>query len=156
MNRFDDKGMMIIPNRDRSEIKSSKKLIVLTELFCPHGHNLIQARANFNGYPGLVLQASAGKQNGILALSPVYGEKIRVSFDIDLKKNEVLSLKCTVCQAELPTYAQCQCGADLKALFLTKDMSFSNCVGICNRVDCRHAQLFSSGELISLAAAESL
>lgn len=150
--------MMIMPNPAKTKAKYTEKVIVFKELYCPNGHNLINRRADFNGAAGILIQArsTATIKKGMLALSPIYGEKIRIALDVDLEKDELLSLACPVCQAELPTYGKCECNAELKALFLTKDMDFSNCIGICNRVDCKHARLINSGELVSLAAVDAL
>jgi hypothetical protein len=58
MERFDKKGMIVIPNPVRKAAATMKVLIV-RELFCQTGHSLISKRAVFNGYPGILIAGSA-------------------------------------------------------------------------------------------------
>ena len=41
MKIFDNKGMLIIPNPMRGKFTEKTKLLVVNQLFCPNGHNLI-------------------------------------------------------------------------------------------------------------------
>jgi len=156
MKLFDNRGMMIIPNPIREDISSAGKLFAAKKLFCPEGHNLISSRAAFNNRPGILVKVKKGRKTGFIALSPIYGEKVRVALDIDLESGETLKLLCPECSTEIPAYAQCTCGGSLLAFFLTDDADFSNCIGICSRVDCEHANLIMSGRLISISMIDSL
>jgi len=156
MKLFDNRGMMIIPNPIREDISSAEKLFAAHRLFCPKGHKLINSKASFNNRAGIFIKAKKGRKTGFIALSPIYGEKVRVALDIDLESGELLKLLCPECSAEIPAYSQCTCGGSLLAFFLTNDADFSNCIGICNRVDCQHANLIMSGRLISISMIDSL
>lgn len=150
MKRFDEKGMMIIPNPIKEDIGKAEKILVVNELFCPEGHNLVNKRVVFNGHPGILLRVKKGESGGLVALSPVYGEKCRISVDIQLESGGVYELHCPECDALLPVHSPCSCGADLVALFLSADRNFSDCIGICNRVDCTNSRILESGKMISL------
>jgi hypothetical protein len=78
IGRFDKKGMMLIPNPVRKAAGTVKVLIV-SELFCLAGHSLISERAMFNGYPGILLGVGLNEGKGLVALSPICGEKTRIS-----------------------------------------------------------------------------
>lgn len=152
MQRFDKKGMLIVPNPvDRPE-PAVEDVIVVSELYCPDGHTLISNRATFNGYPGILVTAKQGDgSKGLLALSPIYGEKSRVALGLDLVPGERLELHCPHCSMVLPVHSACGCGANLVALFLGMDGEFTHCIGLCERVDCVNAKVISGGELITRA-----
>jgi hypothetical protein len=152
--RFDKNGMMIIPNPVKSEIMEKEKVLVIRECFCKNGHNLVNSRVRFNEYNGIILIISSQDDEGMVALSPIYGDKTRISIDIDLLSRKVYDLICPTCRESLPEFAPCSCGAEQRALFSTKDADFSNCTGICNRVDCPNAVVHSEGEMISISMIE--
>jgi hypothetical protein len=155
MERFDKKGMIVIPNPIRKAAGTVKVLIV-RELFCPTGHSLIGDRAVFNGYSGILLGVSLNESKGLVALSPICGDKTRISLDIDLPDDRIVNLFCPTCGIDLPRYATCGCGADLTALFLTRKASFADCIGVCNRIGCINARFVTNGELISETMLETL
>ncbi len=148
MERFDHKGMMIIPN-PVNKVAAMDKVLVVNQLHCPNGHSLISDRTSFNGRPGILIGIGVENRRGLVALSPIYGDKTRVAIDIDLPHGALAKLFCPVCNADFPVYANCSCGGELLAVFLNRDASFKDCIGICNRIDCVNARIVSSGELIS-------
>lgn len=156
MKLFDKKGMMVIPNPIKDKTISGPKVLIVNELYCPNGHNLINNRARFNGYPGILIKVEQTGQTGMIALSPIYGDKCRITLDIDLKSGETMKALCPHCDAELPVHSKCSCGADLKALFLTKEQRFADCVVICNRVDCYNSSIIEGGDIISASMMEIL
>jgi hypothetical protein len=155
MDRFDKKGMILIPNPVPKRT-GTVKVLVVCEVFCPAGHSLISERAVFNGYPGILLGVGLDENKGLVALSPIYGDKTRISVDIDLPVDRIVSLFCPTCGIDLPRYATCGCGSDLTALFLTRYASFNDCIGVCNRIGCINARFVTNGELISEAMLETL
>ena len=149
MNRFDRRGMLVIPNPFHKRGPREDQVVVLKEAYCPEGHNLVSDRAYFNGEPGIILRVRQGAREGHVALSPIFGEKSRVSMDIDLIAGEILELFCPRCGAALPTHSTCHCGGDLVSLFLSADMDFADSVAVCNRVDCVNSKLIRGGQLLS-------
>jgi hypothetical protein len=155
MEQFDKKGMILIPNPVR-KVTGTVKVLMIRELFCPVGHSLISERAIFNGYPGILLGVEFNESKGLVALSPICGDKTRVSLDIDLPADCIVNLFCPTCGIDLPRYATCGCEADLTALFLTRHASFADCIGVCNRIGCINARFVTNGELISETMLEAL
>lgn len=155
MKRFDEKGMMVYPNPLKKDFKDRRKVLVVKECYCPQGHNLINPRAIFHNLPGIMLKVAAHEQFGLIALSPIYGEKSRISIDIDLIKDEIVRLYCPQCDTELPVFAECHCGGKLVTAYTTTDLDFSNALTICNRVDCTNATLRNGGDIIKLSAIDS-
>lgn len=146
---FDNKGMLIIPNPAQAGLKTVKKILVLKECFCPNKHNLINSRVSFNNYAGILIKVrNKQKKEGMVALSPIFGDKSRIAIDIDLVENEILELLCPQCDVMLPVYSQCYCKASLVAFFTTEALSFADCAGVCNRVGCVHAELKNKNELL--------
>ena len=148
MSIFDKEGMMVFPNPIKKEIKESKNVLVVKECFCPNGHSLINSRASFSGFSGVMLKVKSKKLKGHVALSPIYGDKRKISLDIDLQTGELLELSCPTCNSQLPVYSKCSCGGDLVALFLSDKVDYSSCIGICNRVNCFNAEIKSNSELM--------
>jgi hypothetical protein len=151
MKRFDKKGMLVIPNPLSGRVAAKGNVLMIHELFCPNGHSLVTDRAVFNGYAGVLLGVRHGEDEGFVALSPIFGDKARISLGVDMDAGQLLELFCPDCEVKLPVHSHCPCGGELYALFLTPAAEFSDCVGICNRVGCVNAELVSSGELISLS-----
>ncbi len=151
MKLVDNKGIMLFPNPIKQEVLNSSKVLVVTECFCPNGHNLINKTTNFNGFKGILLKAEHKNDKGYVALSPVFGDKSRVFVSMEVEKGDVIKLSCPVCDAELPEIDTCKCGSKTLGMFTTQKLELSNCIGFCNRVDCVNADLVNDGQKISLS-----
>jgi len=150
MNRFNSKGMLVIPNPMPTEsICKFKEVVVVKECFCPNGHNLISSKAIFNGFNGIVIRVTSKDQEGLVALSPVYGYKSRVALNIDLNEGDVWEVRCPVCSHKLPVYSKCDCGGDMVCMFLDNKKNFQNCIAICNRIGCDQAGIKYGDEILS-------
>ena len=157
MKRFDSKGMLVIPNPVSSEsICKQKQLLLVSECYCQNGHNLISNSAIFNGFKGIVIKVRRREKEGLVALSPVYGYKSRVSLNVDLFEDEIWEICCPQCGVSLPVYSECACGGNMIALFTDKKASFSNCIGICNRIDCYNAGIQHSNELLTMSMIQEM
>ena len=142
MKRFDKKGMMLFPNPiKKTEICKYKELLVVEECYCQNGHSLISEKAVFNGFNGIIFKICNGEESGVVALSPVYGYKSRVSLDLTLKSGDIWDVCCPECQERLPTYSECSCGGKIFALFLSQKADYSKCILLCNRIDCFNAEI---------------
>ncbi len=157
MQRFDEKGMMVFPNPLRKEFTERRKILVVKDCLCPQGHNMVNSRAIFHGYRGMMIgiEKQDGKK-GMVALSPIYGEKTRIAIDIDLEPKELVRLFCPICDTPLPVLAKCFCGGELQAAFTSLQCDFSHSLAICNRVDCSNATLRSGGDIITLSSIDTL
>jgi hypothetical protein len=156
MRIYDRKGMLIIPSPPKRRVETrSKELLVVKECYCTNGHNLIGPRVMFNGLPGIYLKARYNGKEGYIGLSPVYGEKCRISLDIDLPCGEIIKLLCPTCNFAIPVFSPCSCGGDIVSLFLNDHADFSDCIGICNRVNCSNAAVTSDGDLMGITMRNS-
>jgi len=152
MKLFNSKGMMLFPNpASKEKICKSKKILVIEECYCHNGHNLVCKKAIFNGFNGIIFKIKKDNQEGMVALSPVYGYKSRVCLDVELKEEEIWEIICPECNEPLPTFAKCSCGGDLVAMFAEKEKDFSDCLTICNRINCFNAEIHLGNEMIALS-----
>ena len=157
MKRFNSQGMLLFPNPIRkSTFSRTKQMLLITECYCPNGHNLINDRAIFDGHPGIMLRIRRQGKEGLVALSPVYGFKSRISMDQPLYTDETWEVFCPQCDAALPSYSKCTCEGDMIALFLDRKADFSNCILICNRIDCFNSSIRYQDELIYYPGVDEL
>jgi hypothetical protein len=155
MKIYNRKGMLVIPTPPRRVENIDKELLLVKECFCQNGHNLISKRVNFSGFNGIFLKVRKNLREGFVGLSPVYGEKCRISMDLDLRSGELWQLLCPICEEELPVFSTCNCGARIMTLFLDQRADYSNCIGICNRVNCANSVVKSEGDLLFMTMLNS-
>jgi len=149
--------MLIIPNPVSSEsICKNKNLILVNECYCQNGHNLISNSAIFNGFKGIVIKVKRNKAEGLVALSPVYGYKSRVSLNVNLFEDDIWEICCPQCDVGLPVYSECSCGGKMIALFTDTSADFSNCIGICNRIGCFNAGILHSNEMLTMSMVQNM
>ncbi|MBN3036116.1 MAG: hypothetical protein JW861_11065 [Bacteroidales bacterium] len=157
MNRFDDKGMMIYPNPiKKSGICRNKTILVVRECYCQNGHSLISNQAVFNGFKGIQVMVRRGNETGLVALSPVYGYKSRVTLNVLLEKEQIWEVCCPQCGEPLAVFSRCSCGGDLFTLFLNREADFANCILLCNRIDCFNAEIKFHNEILHYSGMETV
>ncbi|KPK83859.1 MAG: hypothetical protein AMS27_11690 [Bacteroides sp. SM23_62_1] len=153
MRRFNSKGMWLFPNLIRKR-KKKKRLpedeMIVKECYCPNGHNLVSPKVEIKGQNGILMKVKKNRKIGFIALSPICGDKSKVTLDIDLEEGEILELLCPACNVPLPVYAPCECGGDMITLFADKQGNYCNCIGVCNRVGCTHAEIKRGSELFNI------
>jgi len=152
MKLYDKKGLIIIPSPKDPGAEKKAQGVIIKKCFCSNGHNLVSKQAQFGSLDGIVLNISMENEKGVIALSPVFGDKSRITLGIILEDGKLVQLTCPVCKAKLPVYSNCECGGDLVIMFTGDLNDFNNCVGICNRVGCRYAEIKNEGNLLSLTA----
>lgn len=143
---------MIFPNPiSKEKICRSKNILVIKECFCHNGHNLISDKAVFNEFNGIVFKIKNKDHEGLVALSPVYGYKSRVSMDVDLNEGDIWEVLCPECNEKLPIFSECSCNAELVTIFLSKCADFSNCITLCNRIGCFNACIQYGNEAVTMS-----
>ncbi len=124
--------------------------MVVKQCYCPNGHDLINPKVNVRGYKGILIKIKRGKDEGFMALSPICGDKSKYTIDIEVSEGEIIDLLCPDCDVPLPVYAPCDCGGDMITLFCDKHGNFCNCIGVCNRVGCSHAEIKRGSDLFNI------
>ncbi|HEY7746072.1 MAG TPA: hypothetical protein VIA07_07040 [Desulfuromonadales bacterium] len=120
---------------------------VVTEAYCPNGHNLINDLATFRGFNGITVQLRDERQVGQLSLSPIIGDLSRTFFNFKRVEGAIIEIGCPTCSEVFPPYDRCECGANLVALFTRPKKDFANCIGICPRIGCLHSKIISNYSL---------
>lgn len=156
MDQPNRRGMRIVPDPAHQDMHPGRKVLVVEACFCPNGHDLVQRRAVFSGHPGILLLVRGAGKEGLIALSPIYGDKTRIDLDVELVPGEIVQVFCPLCGVELPVFGPCPCGARMVAFFNGASPDFANCIGVCNRVGCKNAMIKQGGELIILSMIESV
>ena len=128
-------------------VESQPEIELVDHCYCDDGHDLISDKASFAGHPGITLKLRNDRQEGLLSLSPIIGDKERTFFGTEWINGEVVEICCPTCSKPLPVYNECFCGADLVAMFTTNNNDFANCIGICQRIGCTHAEIISNRNL---------
>lgn len=143
------------PSPDSSIKQLEDVVIVVTQAFCPEGHNLIgELSADFDGYPGIHLEISDGRKTGAVDLSPFHGDDSKKG-DLDWEKGARLEVRCPICKTPLPRMARCNCetkdgrGGDLVKLYLTPKLEDSHAMALCNIWGCRQSRTIDNWQIIS-------
>jgi len=133
-----------------------KQNLVVKECYCPKGHSIISDRTSFGGYGALTLKLRTASQEGVLALSPIIGDRERSFANFEEMPGEVVEICCPVCAEPFPIYNECSCGAHLVAMFTSPTNSFARCIGICQRIGCLHSELLTERDLRLFSGREAL
>jgi hypothetical protein len=116
---------------------------------------MINERAIFNSFKGIVFKVRREEAEGLIAVSPVYGCKSRVALDVDLKEGTIWRFHCPECDIPLPYYKDCECGGKVTVFFTTEKTKFTQSIGICNRVGCHNSDIHFGQELLEQSMLES-
>lgn len=132
--------------------------IVVTQAFCPNGHNMIvdfakepyDPECEFDGFPGLKLRLESETDSGDVVLSPFHGDyskKGKTNWGSGTK----VTVKCSECGVELPRLASCRCEqkGDLVKVFLSPALTDSHVLALCNVWGCKHSHTIDNWEIIS-------
>lgn len=147
MQIYDKTGRLDFSKIEYSS-KSVKQIVEVKHLFCHNGHNLVSPRAVFNGKNGILLKASIGDSQGMVALSPVFGDSSRITVDLDIVENGIYHFSCPECGENLKIFNDCVCGAPRIALFADPSLHEANCICICTRLGCHESRIISSEDII--------
>lgn len=124
--------------------------VVITQVFCPNGHNLVGRSAEqFDGFPGISLWVETGNQAGEVVVSPVHGDhsKRGVTFEDGAK----LSIRCPECQVEMEELTRCRCSdhGRLRKLYLTPKLTDAHIIAVCDIWGCPLSRVIDSYEMFS-------
>lgn len=137
---------------DSIEVGPAGVTIVITQAFCPNGHNLVRANdALFDGYPGITLFVEFPEWSGEVSLSPIHGDHSRFGIPRTVPNGTLCEIRCPECEVELPALKTCGCdaGGKLVGVYLRKDLAEGDVVGICNVLGCYRSRILDKFELLS-------
>ncbi|MEI6080023.1 MAG: hypothetical protein WCQ53_05270 [bacterium] len=145
---------MTFEEENTSTILTEDGKLVVTQAYCHNGHDLISSESKISGYPSikLLIIDEKNKKHDVY-ISAVDADHTRKGGD-ELKKDQVVTVACPVCEEELDNIAPCDCtkGSKFVAIYLNKKRSFTSCVGICNSWGCYRSFMNSVWRIISRLA----
>ena len=148
-------GELVIREPDRkpsprTALKKEEERVRLAAAYCPRGDNLmIEGAPTFDGEPGVCLEVSDGKTEGLVTLSPFHGDHRKIG--MEFPPGTVLTLRCPVCHVELDPIAPCTCSPDgmFHALYTVPKRSAQNFAGVCRVWGCLRSFTKDSGHIMS-------
>ncbi len=141
----------ITPPPDSTLKQVDDVFIVISQAFCPNGHNLVtDDNADFDGYPGLKVRLESGEKSGNVVLSPFHGDDSKKGAT-DWVPGDKLRISCSICNEPLAKMASCRCDGkgDLVKLYLTPNLSDSHVLAMCNIWGCRRSRTINNWQIIS-------
>ena len=154
MTRFTNQGKIHFPkNKFLRPVRrhNAKETVIINECYCPNGHSLIDENTRFCEHPGIKIKVKRnGIDEGYLVLSPKFGDYSKISIDVKLEKGDMLEMFCPQCNQPLPVYSSCYvCDSELLTLFKSKEISYSDCLGVCQQVGCHNSKMVESRRMLS-------
>ena len=127
--------------------------IIVTQAFCPQGHNLVRDEdAHFDGYPGVTVYVeAAGWEGGEVTLSPIHGDHSKIGMPRQIPEGTKCTIRCPECEEILPTISKCGCenDGDLVAIYLRKSLNEGDVIAICNVLGCYRSRIMDNFDLLS-------
>lgn len=130
-------------------------VIIVTQAFCPNGHNLVGASdVKFDDYPAVTIKVAAGGREGLVHLSPIHGDKRKSGFT-DIEVGMKCTLSCPICSAPFEKVGEVDdgSGADYYAIYLTPKLADGAVVTVSDVWGHYHSRIVDDTELISYWAA---
>lgn len=120
------------------------------EYFCHNGHSLLCEEVKVNNSASIKLLFATANKEGLVYLSPEQDKNI-IKAETEFKDNELLRIMCPECKEELDNIAPCKCsnGSKFVALYLNRNRSFNDSVGLCNRWKCSNLYLQNTWKILS-------
>jgi hypothetical protein len=156
-----DKDEVILRQPDRTPsartaLVREEEVVRLQAAYCARGDNLmIEGAPTFDGFPGVCVEVTDGKTDGLVTLSPIHGDHRKIG--ADFPPGTVLTLRCPVCHVELDPIAPCSCSPDgqFVALYTVPRRSARDFAGVCRVWGCPRSFTKESGKIFSEYRGES-
>ncbi|MDA3865096.1 MAG: hypothetical protein PF689_14640 [Deltaproteobacteria bacterium] len=136
-------------SKDGKIILKDDVYIIVTQAFCPNGHNLVGCgKEDFDGYPGICVKVANDEKEGMLELSPFQGDhsKRGVTFPQGTK----VKIKCPTCGVEFPVVGRCKCeDGHLHKIYLNPKLNDAHMIVVCDAWGCYFSRLIDDNELFS-------
>jgi hypothetical protein len=146
------------PSSESALKQIDEVFIVITQAFCPNGHNLIvdisgnsyDFDCDFDGFPGLKLRLEGDGEVGDVVLSPFHGDHSKKG-KTNWRHGAKLKIRCPQCGSELPRLASCTCEekGDMIKVFLSPALKDSHVLALCNVWGCKRSHTIDNWQIIS-------
>lgn len=137
------------PSNEGKIMVSEDVYIIVTQAYCPNGHNLVDISDHeFDGYKGISLKVASSKKEGILHVSPFHGDHSK--HGVCFESGEKVRISCPVCDAEFPVLGRCNCQqGDLRIVYLTPNRNESHMIAVCDQWGCYLSRVIDDNDLFS-------
>jgi hypothetical protein len=90
--------------------KDGKRYMVVEQLCCPRGHNLMAESVRIHGEPSIRLQVRVGRSAGLIYVDPFWGGHAKLyNFVPDLSgENPLIKASCPTCGTSLVVASACR------------------------------------------------
>lgn len=140
------------PSPEASIMVKEDVYIIVTQAFCPNGHNLVGiGQHEFDGHPGICLwvkdDAHEGHE-GMVELSPFHGDHTK--YGPTFQDGTKLHVQCPVCRAELEVIGKCNCETgELRVIYLSARRQMAYQIAVCDVWGCYHSRVIDNNEIFS-------
>lgn len=157
MERFDDSGKLIIPDKETEYQELERRgvhyagNVHVHQAYCPHGHLLItEDNETFHDLPGIKLVMKGARGTECIYVSPFLNNREKSGGKI-FELGDRLDVCCPVCDAVLPTLAPCDCqwNGEYILLALDREPNTRNGVCFCNIWGCPSGNVRLAGDVIA-------
>ena len=148
--KVDKERLSSVPEETKIQLMD-EAVIVVTQAFCPNGHNLIyRDDIHFDGYKGISLWVSDGETEGEVILSPIHGDHRKVT-DVIYRTGTHLTISCPICKTPLPTMGNCRCEwkGEFVKIYLTPKLQDNHIIAVCNIWGCANSRVIDEFQIIS-------
>jgi len=151
-SRFDRTGRLQFPAAGPSpKAESATAATIVSEVFCPHGHNLVSERFRIDDHPGILL--GFRRPNGVageVVLSPQLGKLDKIVLAGELVAGEVVTVFCPICRTELDVLCHCEFHrhAPVCLLYQSRHRDLDDAIAFCCVVGCPNSSYRRAGEVI--------
>ena len=123
--------------------------IIVTQAFCPNGHNLVGHGTHlFDGYGGICLWVEDEKTQGLVELSPFHGDHSKHGFVFE--NGAKVKVLCPVCKSEFDVIGKCTCEhGELRAIYLSPKRQNAHLMAVCDVWGCYHSRVIDNNEIFS-------
>ena len=157
MERFDDKGRMVVPDRAQVLLELEKRgvhyagALHIHQAFCPRGHALITKDSHqFNGLPGIRAHMVGERADEVVTLTPFLLRRDKVG-GAGFHLGDRVHICCHVCGIEMPVIAPCDCqwNGEFVMFSLEPDQAKLTGVCVCNIWGCPNGDIRMAGDVIA-------
>lgn len=123
--------------------------VVVTQLYCHNGHNLVNSSEEFDGFQGISLWLEGAGRQGEIAISPIHGDSTKRG--VEFPTGTKVAIMCPTCKEELPELTSCRCtdNAKLHKAFLTPKLSEAHIIAVCDIWGCPLSRVIDSYEMFT-------
>ncbi|NLF38995.1 hypothetical protein GX586_06085 [bacterium] len=157
MQRFDDDGRLIVPERTHLVDELKKRGVHLEgsihihQAFCPRGHMLVSDdNKQFNGLPGIKVHVVGERGDELVTITPFLKRRDRIGGE-QFQVGDRLHICCPACGIEMPVLAPCDCqwNGEFVMFSLDENPTNQNAVCFCNIWGCPNGDIRMAGDVIA-------